>query len=67
MKILKYLMITLILTSYINAKDLSPSFSLVASGGVTDLVLKEDKLFASTVASSVDIFNIKTNFLIKLI
>ncbi len=60
MKILKYLMITLILTSYINAKDLSPSFSLVASGGVTDLVLKEDKLFASTVASSVDIFNIKT-------
>ena len=33
----------------------------MASGGITDLVLQEDKLFVATTASSVDIFNIKTN------
>ena len=45
----------------INAKDLNPQHSLMASGGITDLVLQEDKLFVATTASSVDIFNIKTN------
>lgn len=47
--------------SNINAKDLNPQHSLIASGGITDLVLQEDKLFVATTASSVDIFNIKTN------
>ena len=47
--------------SNINAKDLNPQHSLMASGGITDLVLQEDKLFVATTASSVDIFNIKTN------
>lgn len=47
--------------SNINAKDLNPQHSLLASGGITDLVLQEDKLFVATTASSVDIFNIKTN------
>jgi hypothetical protein len=44
----------------ISAKDLNPTYSLIASGGVTDLVLKEEKLFVATSASSIDIFNIKT-------
>jgi WD40 repeat protein len=47
--------------SNINAKDLNPQHSLLASGGITDLVLQEDKLFLATTASSVDIFNITTN------
>ena len=47
--------------SNINAKDSNPQHSLMASGGITDLVLQEDKLFVATTASSVDIFNIKTN------
>ena len=60
MKIFNCLVIVFILTLNINAKDLAPNFSLTASGGVTDLILKEDTLFVATVASSVDIFNIKT-------
>jgi glutamine cyclotransferase len=64
MRLLKsFLFIFFILNLFIlnvNAKDLSPTFSLLASGGVTDLVLKEEKLFAATAASSVDVFNIKT-------
>ena len=44
----------------ISAKDLSPTYSLMASGGVTDLVLKEEKLFVATSTSSIDIFDIKT-------
>lgn len=64
MKLLKdFLYIFFILNlfiSNINAKDLTPSSSLIASGGVIDLVLNNDKLYVSTAASSVDIFDIKT-------
>ena len=60
MKIFTYLIFAFILTLNVNAKDLTPNFSLTASGGVTDLILKEDTLFVATVASSIDIFNIKT-------
>ena len=59
MKIFTYLIFAFILTLNVNAKDLTPNFSLTASGGVTDLILKEDTLFVATVASSIDIFNIK--------
>jgi hypothetical protein len=59
MRLLKgFLFIFFILN--LNAKDLSPTFSLIASGGVTDLVLKDKILYASTTASSIDIFNIET-------
>ena len=60
----KFLFITFILNlSVLNifAKDLDPSKTLIASGGVTDIVLVDDKLFVATAASSVDIFNINTN------
>lgn len=60
MKIFRFLIIFFLLILKIFAKDLSPEFSLIASGAVTDLVLKEDKLFVATSASSVDIFNINT-------
>lgn len=45
----------------INAKDLNPSKSLIASGGVSDLVLVENKLFVATTASAIDIFDISTD------
>ncbi len=60
MKIFRFLIIFFLLVLNIFAKDLSPQFSLIASGAVTDLVLKKDKLFVATSASSVDIFNINT-------
>jgi WD40 repeat protein len=64
MKSLKYLLYLFFILNIsilnINAKDLTPTSSLLASGGVIDLVLNNDKLYASTAASSVDIFDIKT-------
>lgn len=60
MNILKTLFFCLILFLNLNAKDLEPNFSLIASGAVTDLVLKEEKLYVATTASSLDIFDINT-------
>ena len=64
MKSLKYLLYLFFISNLfilnINAKDLAPTSSLLASGGVTDLVLNNDKLYVATAASSVDIFDIKT-------
>ena len=59
----KFIFIFLTISLYIltiNARDLSPDYSLIASGGVTDLVLKNEKMYVATNASSVDIFNINT-------
>ena len=65
MNLLKnFLFLTIILNLLvlnISAKDLDPSKTLLASGAVTDLVLLENKLYAATAASSVDIFDINTN------
>ena len=60
MNILKTLFFCSILFLNLNAKDLEPNFSLIASGAVTDLVLKEEKLYVATTASSLDIFDINT-------
>lgn len=64
MKSLKYFLYLFFILNLsvlnINAKDLTPTSSLLASGGVIDLVLNNDKLYVSTAASSVDIFDIKT-------
>jgi WD40 repeat protein len=60
MKIFKFLTIFFLLILNIFAKDLTPNYSLIASGGVTDLVLKNENLYVATTTSSVDIFNINT-------
>lgn len=60
MKIFKLLSIFFLLILNIFAKDLTPNYSLIASGGVTDLVLKNENLYVATTASSVDIFNVNT-------
>ncbi len=62
MNIDKFLFYTLIiiLGLNLNAKDLEPNYSLITSGPVTNIVLKDEKLYASTTASALDIFDIKT-------
>ena len=60
MKIFKLLSIFFLLILNIFAKDLTPNYSFIASGGVTDLVLKNENLYVATTASSVDIFNVNT-------
>jgi DNA-binding beta-propeller fold protein YncE len=64
MKSIKYLLYLFFILNLfvlnINAKDLIPTSSFLASGGVTDLVLNNDKLYVATAASSVDIFDIKS-------
>lgn len=60
MKKLNLLTIFLLLISFLNAKDLNPTSSFYASGAVTNLVVKDDLLYAATAASSVDIFDINT-------
>jgi len=52
---------------FVYAGEVEPSVILKTSGGVTDMVVKEDKLYAATSASSVDIFDIKTKNRIKSI
>lgn len=64
MKTTKHIILTffslVLIISTLTAKDLNPTYSLSASGGVTDLVYKNQKLYVATTASSVDIFDIPT-------
>lgn len=60
MKLLKFMSSIVLLFTILNAKDINPSFQYTANGGVTDLVFLDNKLYAGTSASSVDIFDINT-------
>jgi len=60
MKLFKSFLLFILLFSFLEAKDIKPSFTYLAKGGVTDIVYKNDKLYTSTAASSVDIFDLKT-------
>ena len=57
---MKIILVLGILFISVFARDIKPDYSLKASGGVTDMVLVGDSLYASTDASCVDIFDIKT-------
>jgi DNA-binding beta-propeller fold protein YncE len=69
MNFFKFIFIfTFTLNLYSNSKlELKESYSFEASGGVTNLVLKDNILIASTSSSSVDIFDIDKKELIKSI
>ncbi len=56
---MRYINILFLLSIFLFAspKELKPNFSLVASGGVTELLYKNNKLYVSTVNSSLDIFD----------
>ena len=61
------ILVFLLLIINLNAKDLAPTFVYEASGGVTDIVSSNGKIYVSTHASGVDIFDLKTKKLINTI
>lgn len=67
MRLLKGILFITLLLNILNAKETTPSFTYKASGSVTDIVLKNEKIYVGTAASKVDIFDIKTQELIKSI
>ena len=64
---MRYFMLFIVLVMVLNAKDLTPNIVYKGSGGVTDLVYKDAKLYASTVEGAVDIYDTKEQKLIKTI
>lgn len=60
MNILKSFFTIIILLISLNAKELEPNSFLNTSGGVTDLIINKNRLYAATTASSIDIFDITT-------
>jgi len=67
MKLLKTLFFIVLFLNILNAKDITPNFTYKASGSVTDIVLKNEKLYVATSSSRVDIFDIKTKTKIESI
>ena len=60
MTFLKLMLFSILFLSTLNAKDINPTYTYTASGGVTDIVVKNDKLYVATKASKIDIFDINT-------
>ena len=64
MNILKVIFFMFLICS-LNASQIEPNISIKTSGSVTDMVIKDSKLYVATDASSIDIFDIKTKKLIS--
>jgi len=64
---LRYILIFLLFFINLNAKDLKPTFVYEGSGGVTDLVYRDGKLYSATAEGAVDIYDTKEQKLIKTI
>jgi len=60
-------LITLLFLLQLNAEILKPNFIYEGSGGVTDMVYKDAKLYAATAEGTVDIYDTKEQRLIKTI
>lgn len=67
MRFLKTIFLLLLFLNILNAKDINANFTYIASGSVTDIVLKNEKLYVGTSASTIDIFDITTQEKIKSI
>lgn len=67
MKTLISLVFVCLCSINILAKDLNQTYSFKASGGVTDMVIVQNKLYAGTSASSVDVFNLDTHKIVQRI
>ncbi|MEA2018643.1 MAG: WD40 repeat domain-containing protein [Campylobacterota bacterium] len=63
----KLFLITLLFVITLNSKDLKPTYVYEASGGVTDIVSIDNKIYVATDASGVDVFDLKTKKLINKI
>ena len=64
---MRYILIFLLFFINLNAKDLKPTFVYEGSGGVTDLVYSDGKLYSATAEGAVDIYDTKEQKLIKTI
>ncbi len=62
-----FLFVLLTFVPFIEAKDIKPLYGLEASGMVTDILIDDGKLYASTFSGVVDIFDIKTKKLVDSI
>ncbi|MFK2822744.1 WD40 repeat domain-containing protein [Arcobacter sp. YIC-80] len=60
MSISRYFILLNFLFIFLNANELKPQFQYESSGAVTELIYKDNKLYASTDASCIDIFDTKT-------
>ena len=67
MNILKSIFTSFFLICSLYAGTLQPTHQIEASGGVNDIVLNNNLLFAATTASSVDVFDLKSNKIIESI
>jgi len=63
----RLILIFLLIFIGLNAKDLSPTYIYEASGGVTDIVSSNDKIYVATQTSCVDVFDLKTKKLLQKI
>ena len=61
------LLIIFLLFLQLNAKELTPTFVYEGSGGVTDLVYKDAKLYSATAEGIVDIYDTKEQKLVETI
>jgi len=58
---MKFFLLVLVFFSSLFARDLHlPKAHFMASGSVSDIVVNDNKLYAATDASCLDIFNLKT-------
>jgi len=64
---MRYILLFLLFFMQLNSKDLKPTFVYEGSGGVTDLVYKDAKLYSATAEGAVDIYDTKEQKLIKTI
>ena len=64
---MRYLILLLLFFIQLNAKDLKPTFVYEGSGGVTDLVYQDSKLYSATAEGKIDIYDTKEQKLIKTI
>ncbi|RXJ86274.1 WD40 repeat domain-containing protein [Arcobacter sp. CECT 8985] len=68
MKLLKMIFIFSLFSIFLNASMIiKPDAKMSTSGGVTDIVISKNRLFASTVNGTVDIFDLNTKEFIKKI
>lgn len=63
----KPLLLLLLFTIALYAKDIAPDWSLTAKGGVVDAFIKEKSLYIATDAGSVEIFDLETKKRTELI
>ena len=64
---LKNILVCFVFLTSLNAKDIFPTHTYNASGGVTQLLIKDKKLYVSTINSAIDIFDLNSNEKIKSI